>query len=263
MPLIEARNLPRHVAITMDGNGRWAELRGKPRTAGHSAGSAAVRRVVRAARTLGIHQLTLYAFSEQNWGRPHDEVNALMGLLQEYLVSERDEILHTSIRLRAIGNTQRLPLPVQQLLESVARASENNTGMVLSLALSYGGREEIVMAARTLAVRVQQGILRPEDITEEALQKHIPSVDHGDPDLMIRTGGEVRISNFLLWGAAYSELHFTHTLWPDFHPEDLYQAIAAYQCRDRRFGLVTPRAQGHNGVHPCGSPSCPTLPSGS
>ena len=238
MTMIDARNLPRHVGIVMDGNGRWAELRGRPRTAGHRAGSHAVRRIVRAARRLGIEQLTLYAFSEQNWGRPEDEVEALMNLLQEFLLSERDEILGNEIHLRAVGNTQKLPPHVRDALDELSSRSSENRKMVLSLALSYGGREEIANAARTLAEQVRDGQLRPEDITEESLRAHIPSVSFGDPDLMIRTGGELRMSNFLLWGSAYAEFFFSRSLWPDFTAEDLHEAIASYQSRQRRFGLV-------------------------
>ena len=238
MTLIDARNLPRHVGIVMDGNGRWAELRGRPRTAGHRAGSHAVRRIVRVARRLGIEQLTLYAFSEQNWGRPDDEVDALMLLLQEFLVSERDEILDNGIHLRAVGNTRKLPVYVREALDELSARSAANHRMVLSLALSYGGREEIAEAARALATQVRDGTLRPEDITEASFRPLIPSVSLGDPDLLIRTGGELRISNFLLWGAAYAELHFTRCLWPDFTADDLYEAVASYQGRQRRFGLV-------------------------
>lgn len=264
MTLITARNLPKHVAITMDGNGRWAELRGLPRSEGHRAGSEAVRRIVRAARRLGVEQLTLYAFSEQNWGRPHDEVSSLMGLLCEFLISEREEILSNAIRLRAIGNTERLPPHVRATLDSLVGASTTNSRMVLSLALSYGGREEIVAAARTLAQNVRRGIIDPSDVTEASLRALIPSSALGDPDLMIRTGGEVRISNFLLWGAAYCELHFEDVLWPDFQVEHLHRAIASFQRRERRFGLVPARAP-----NPSPLPSslavapCPTSHSGS
>lgn len=261
MTEIELQNIPRHVAITMDGNGRWAELRGKARMAGHRAGSHTVRRIVRAARRLGLRELTLYAFSEQNWGRPRDEVDALMVLLQDFLVSEREEILQNTIRLRAIGDTSRLPDHVRGALETLSEASQNNDAMVLTLALSYGGQEEIVDAARALARAVQAGEMRPEDITVASLQTRVPSVRYGAPDLMIRTGGEQRISNFLLWGSAYSELYFSDTLWPDFEAEDLYQAIASYQRRQRRFGLVPPRSvistNGH-GLH-----ACRTSPAGS
>jgi undecaprenyl diphosphate synthase len=254
MTLIDLQNIPRHVAITMDGNGRWAELRGKPRVAGHRAGSHAVRRIVRAARRLGLRELTLYAFSEQNWGRPQGEVDALMILLQDFLVSEREEILQNTIRLRAIGDVSRLPDHVRDALETTAEASRDNDAMVLTLALSYGGQEEIADAVRDIAEAVRRGELRPEDIGVEAINKRIPSVRHGAPDLMVRTGGEQRISNFLLWGSAYSELFFSDTLWPDFEAEDLYGAIAAYQRRQRRFGLVPTKSAlptNGNGLHPC------------
>ena len=258
---IELQNIPRHVAITMDGNGRWAELRGKPRVAGHRAGSHAVRRVVRAARRLGLRELTLYAFSEQNWGRPRDEVDALMLLLQDFLMSERDELLQNTIRLRAVGDTSRLPGHVRAALETLARESRDNDAMVLSLALSYGGQEEIVEAARALALAAPRGEITPEELTVGSMQERIPSVRFGAPDLMIRTGGEQRVSNFLLWGSAYAELYFSDTLWPDFEAEDLYLAIASYQRRQRRFGLVPPRSvtspNGH-GLH-----ACRTSPAGS
>ncbi len=254
MPMteIELQNIPRHVAITMDGNGRWAELRGKARMAGHRAGSHTAP--IRGARRLGLRELTLYAFSEQNWGRPRDEVDALMVLLQDFLVSEREEILQNTIRLRAIGDTSRLPDHVRGALETLSEASQNNDAMVLTLALSYGGQEEIVDAARALARAVQEGEIRPEDITVATLQARVPSVRYGAPDLMIRTGGEQRVSNFLLWGSAYSELYFSDTLWPDFEAEDLYLAIASYQRRQRRFGLVPPRSvisTNGQGLHAC------------
>jgi undecaprenyl diphosphate synthase len=230
--------LPRHIAIIMDGNGRWAELRGEPREAGHKAGSAAVRRVVRAARRLGLTALTLYAFSEQNWARPEEEVDALMQLLREYLLSERDELLDNGIRLNAVGNLGRLPGIVRAVLDPLRKESETHAQMTLTLALSYGGREEIATAARELATEVAKGTMRPEDVTAEALHGRMPSLRVGDPDLVIRTGGERRISNFLLYGLAYAELHFADVLWPDFAEADLYEAIASYQRRERRFGLV-------------------------
>ena len=254
MTLIDLQNLPRHVAITMDGNGRWAELRGKPRVAGHRAGSHAVRRVVRAARRLGLRELTLYAFSEQNWGRAREEVDALMILLQDFLISEREEILENTIRLRAIGDTARLPEHVRGALDALSEASRDNDAMVLTLALSYGGQEEIVEAVRGIAERVQRGALAPEEITVATVSEALPSMRYGAPDLMIRTGGEQRISNFLLWGSAYSELFFSDTLWPDFEAEDLYVAIADYQRRQRRFGLVPPKSvhpTNGNGLHAC------------
>lgn len=222
----------------MDGNGRWAQLRGSPRVEGHREGSRAVRRIVRAARRLGLSALTLYAFSEQNWARPEDEVDALMLLLRDFLLSERDEILDNGIRLNAVGNLGRLPGVVRAVLDPLRKESETKTEMTLTLALSYGGREEIATAARELAADVASGKLSPEDVTEDALHKRMPSLRVGDPDLVIRTGGERRISNFLLYGLAYAELHFSEALWPDFAAPDLYEAIASYQKRERRYGLV-------------------------
>lgn len=238
MPLVEARNLPSHVGIIMDGNGRWAQLRGQARAFGHKEGSRAVRRIVRASRRLGLRALTLYAFSEQNWARPDEEVDALMGLLREFLLSEREEILDNGIRLNAVGNLGRLPGVVRAVLDPLRKESEGETEMTLTLALSYGGREEIATAARELAAEVASGRRPVEDITEEALHARMPSLAVGDPDLVIRTGGERRISNFLLYGLAYAELHFADVLWPDFAEADLYEAIASYQARERRFGLV-------------------------
>jgi undecaprenyl diphosphate synthase len=222
----------------MDGNGRWAQQHGRPRTEGHRRGSDAVRRTVRAARRLGVDALTLYAFSEQNWDRPRDEVDALMELLTEFLISERDEILDHRIRLRSIGRTDRLPEHVQRVLHPLLDASAPHAGMTLTLALSYGGREEMADAARALAERVAAGELEPAAITEATLEAALPSMHVGPVDLLIRTGGEQRISNFLLWGAAYAELVFLPRFWPEFQEADLYEAIAAFQRRDRRFGRV-------------------------
>jgi undecaprenyl diphosphate synthase len=238
MELVEARNLPAHVGIIMDGNGRWAQLRGKPRADGHKEGSKAVRRIVRAARRLGLRALTLYAFSEQNWARPEEEVDALMGLLREYLLSERNELLENGIRLSAVGNLGRLPGLVRAVLDPLRRETEENGAMTLTLALSYGGREEIASAARELAKAVAAGTIGADDVTPEALHKLMPSLAVGDPDLVIRTGGERRISNFLLYGLAYAELYFADVLWPDFSEADLHAAIASYQQRERRFGKV-------------------------
>ena len=238
MSLVEARNLPGHVGIIMDGNGRWAQLRGRPRSVGHKEGAAAVRRTVRAARRLGLRALTLYAFSEQNWARPEDEVDALMQLLREFLLTERDEILDNGIRLNAVGNLGRLPALVRAVLDPLRRDSESNGQMTLTLALSYGGREEIAAAARELAQAVATGRIRLDEVTPEALRAHMPSLTVGDPDLVIRTGGERRISNFLLYGLAYAELYFADVLWPDFAEKDLYLAVGSYQDRERRFGLT-------------------------
>jgi undecaprenyl diphosphate synthase len=238
MVQIEARNLPSHVGIIMDGNGRWAEQRGRSRVEGHREGSKTVRRIVRAARRLGLRTLTLYAFSEQNWARPDAEVGALWALLCDYLQSERDEIMHHGIRLNAVGNMGRLPAVVRTILDPLRRESGHHQGMTLNLALSYGGREEIADAARELAKRVASGKMRPEEITAESMHALMPSLENGDPDLVIRTGGEHRISNFLLYGLAYAELHFSDALWPDFSNEDFYRGIHAYQSRERRYGNV-------------------------
>ena len=238
MNLVEARNLPRHVGIIMDGNGRWAEDRGEPREAGHRAGSAAVRRIVRVCRRLGLDALTLYAFSEQNWGRPTGEVEALMGLLREFLVTERDELLHNDIRLVAIGDISRLPESVREVLDPLRDASHDLGKMTLALALSYGGREEIASVARDLARDAALGKIDPDAIDATLVGARLPSLGVGDPDLIIRTGGECRLSNFLLYGAAYAELAFFDRLWPDFTEDDLFTAITSYQQRERRFGVV-------------------------
>ena len=238
MNFVEARNLPSHVGIIMDGNGRWAQMRGHGRAAGHKEGAAAVRRIVRVARRLGLRALTLYAFSEQNWARPEEEVDALMELLREYLLTERNELLENGIRLSAVGNLGRLPGLVRAVLDPLRSDTKENDSMTLTLALSYGGREEIAHAAKELAKGVASGRLSPDDVTPEALHRLMPSLAVGDPDLVIRTGGERRISNFLLYGLAYAELFFADVLWPDFTEHDLFAAIASYQQRERRFGKV-------------------------
>ena len=238
MNWVEARNLPSHVGIIMDGNGRWAQQRGQPRAIGHREGSQAVRRTVRAARRLGLRALTLYAFSEQNWARPEDEVDALMELLREFLLTERDELLDNGIRLQAVGNLGRLPGVVRAVLDPLRDDTAHNGQMTLTLALSYGGREEIAAAAREMAVAVASGRMHPEDVTAEAMRMRMPSLAVGDPDLVIRTGGERRISNFLLYGLAYAELYFEDALWPDYGARELYAAVASYQARERRFGRV-------------------------
>jgi len=238
MALVDVSRLPQHVAIIMDGNGRWAQARGKPRTAGHERGADAVRATMRAARRLGIPALTLYAFSEQNWDRPEAEINALVDLLCECLVSERNELVDNEIRLSAIGRLHKLPRHAQSRLRSLTSDTEPHEGMTLTLALSYGGREELIDAARALASDARDGEIEPDEIDEAAIDRFLPSMDVGPVDLMIRTGGEQRISNFLLWGSAYAEFYFTEELWPDFGANSLYCAIQAYQGRERRFGLV-------------------------
>ncbi|MGE0784944.1 MAG: polyprenyl diphosphate synthase [Sandaracinaceae bacterium] len=238
MPLVDVSRLPAHVAIIMDGNGRWAQQQGRLRTFGHREGSQAVRRIVRASRRLGLKALTLYAFSEQNWERPRFEVDALMELLREYLVSERDELIERGIRLRMIGRRERLPARVGEVLDEVAHATRKHDRMTLTLALSYGGREEIADAAREIARQAAAGALDPERVDERMLSNVLPSMEVGPVDLMVRTSGELRVSNFLLWASAYAELHFTERLWPEFTEADLFEAIAAYQSRDRRFGRI-------------------------
>ena len=238
MGLVDVSRLPHHVAIIMDGNGRWAQARGQPRTFGHARGADAVRDVMRAARRLGIPALTLYAFSEQNWDRPQDEVDALVDLLCEHLVSERDELTDNEIRLSAIGRLHKLPTRARERLQKLMADTAQYDGMTLTLALSYGGREEMVDAMRTLAERVASGTLEPTAIDSATLENELASMNVGPVDLLIRTGGEQRMSNFLPWGAAYAELHFTDELWPDFGANSLYDALSAYQNRERRFGLV-------------------------
>lgn len=232
------RTLPRHVAIIMDGNGRWAESRQLPRIEGHREGANSVRDVVRAARQLGLEALTLYAFSAQNWARPGAEVGGLMDLLRNYLIEERSEIMENEIQLRAIGDIARLPSHVCEPLHALRADSASNGKMVLNLALSYGGRESIASAAKALATKVADGDLKPEQIDVEAFSNMMPTAGLPPLDLLIRTSGEQRISNFLLWEAAYAELYFTDVLWPDFRRQAFYQAVEAYQTRNRRFGLT-------------------------
>ena len=229
-------SLPRHVAIIMDGNGRWAQLRGLPRIEGHRRGAVAVREVVRAAREIGVRALTLYAFSAQNWLRPPDEVAMLMQLLRDYVIDERPEIMDNDIRLITIGNVDRLPSYVREPLQALKQDSANNRKMTLCLALSYGGRESIVATTRLLCDMVKAGALNSEDIDEERFQAAMQT--HGLPqlDLMIRTSGEERLSNFLLWESAYAELYFTETFWPDFGRAEFIRALDSYRGRERRFG---------------------------
>jgi undecaprenyl diphosphate synthase len=226
---------PRHVAIIMDGNGRWAQMRGLPRIEGHRKGAESVRDIVRASRELGLECLTLYAFSSQNWRRPPDEVQALMQLLCEYVLGERAEIMDNDIRMRAIGRIAQLPAFVREPLDALIADSAKNRHMTLCLALSYGGREAIVDAVRAA---MGSGVL-PETIDEATLGSLLPTHDLPPVDLLIRTSGEQRLSNFLLWEAAYSELIFSGTLWPDFRRGDLYAALSAYAQRERRFGLTS------------------------
>jgi undecaprenyl diphosphate synthase len=237
-PSPAARQLPRHVAIIMDGNGRWAEGRHLPRSEGHRAGAESVRDVVRAARQIGIEALTLYAFSSQNWNRPVDEVQALMHLLHDYLIEERPEIMDNDIRLRSIGDVDRLPAMVREPLDALVADSAGNRHMTLNLALSYDGRASIVAAARRAAAAAVAGELDPARLSVDAFGALMSTAQLPELDLLIRTSGERRISNFMLWELAYAELYFSDTLWPDFRREHLYRALADFGSRERRFGLT-------------------------
>ncbi|ADG06241.1 undecaprenyl diphosphate synthase [Kyrpidia tusciae DSM 2912] len=242
-------NLPRHVAIIMDGNGRWAHRRGLPRVAGHRAGMKAVKEVTRAADEIGIQVLTLYAFSTENWKRPPEEVDYLMRLPQEFLDRELQELDEHGVRVRLIGETDGLPPHTLRAVEAAMGRTRNNTGLILNFALNYGARAELVNAVRSIARRVQDGELGPEDVDEATISAALQTRDLPDPDLLIRTSGELRISNFLLWQIAYSELWFTEVLWPDFTREHLFEAVRAYQSRKRRFGGVgsLPPSDVHSG----------------
>lgn len=232
----ENRNMPSHIAIIMDGNGRWARKKGFIRFRGHEEGARSVREITRECAKKKIKQLTLYAFSQENWKRPQREINLLMKLLKEYLIGERGEIRENDIRLTAIGRTSGLPEDVQRELALSIEESKNNKGMVLCLALNYGGRSEIVDAAKKIAVDVKAGKLDTEGITEDTFKRYLYTRDMADPDLLIRTAGEMRVSNFLLWEISYTELWVTPVCWPDFRKENLEEAIESYARRERRFG---------------------------
>jgi undecaprenyl diphosphate synthase len=229
---------PQHIAIIMDGNGRWAQAHGLPRIAGHRRGGEAVRRTVAAAKALGIPYLTLFGFSSENWRRPSTEIHDLMALLRHYLRGEIAELRKNGIRLKVIGHLSRLAPDIVALIEEAEDLTRDNSAIHLTIALSYGGRAEIVAATRAIAEKAAEGRLDPSEVTEELLARHLFTADLPDPDLLIRTSGEQRISNFLLWQCAYSELVFTKTLWPDFSEHDLEQAIDEYCGRDRRYGAA-------------------------
>ncbi|MBS2025819.1 MAG: di-trans,poly-cis-decaprenylcistransferase [Deltaproteobacteria bacterium] len=234
-----ARPLPRHVGIIMDGNGRWAQLRGQERLEGHRKGSDSVRNVTRASRRLGLEALTLYAFSAQNWQRPPAEVEGLMELLREYIVNERAEIMDNGIRLHAIGQLDRIPPRVREPLEELRALSAGNDKMTLTLALSYGGREEIVAMTQQIAREAAAGTLKADDIDFTAIEQRLWTQGLPPLELVVRTSGEVRVSNFLLWQLAYAELHLTETLWPDFGERELLIALDDFQRRERRFGKTS------------------------
>jgi undecaprenyl diphosphate synthase len=241
---LDPKAIPRHVAIIMDGNGRWAERRGLSRTLGHRAGLDSVRAVVRAARELGLRWLTLYAFSLENWNRPKAEVDELMLLLETYIDQEIDEIARNGIQVRAIGRIDRLPTGARRKIEQAIARTRGNREMTLCFAVSYGGRAEIVDAARRLLREAEAGKVDPERLDEKTFAAYLYDPEMPDPDLLIRTGAESRISNFLLWQVAYSEIHATPAMWPDFREEHLVDAIADYQRRERRFGLTSAQVKG-------------------
>jgi undecaprenyl diphosphate synthase len=231
--------VPRHIAIIMDGNGRWARKRAMPRTYGHKQGAETVKTVVRAASELGVKYLTLYGFSTENWSRPAEEVGELMSLMRHYIRGNIAELHENGVRLKIIGERWRLAKDVLETVENAEAMTANNTGITLTIAFSYGGRQELVSAMQQLAKRVQAGQLQPEDIQASDIDNALLTAGLPDPDLLIRTSGEQRISNFLLWQMAYTEMVFLDTLWPDFNKADLQHAISTYQQRDRRYGKVS------------------------
>ena len=236
----QIKNLPRHVAIIMDGNGRWARERGLPRIEGHRRGAESVREIVRVSGELGVEYLTLYAFSIENWNRPKTEVSALMRLLEFYLKEEIAELNKSNVRLAAVGWVHELPDSAQKQLEKSIVALKKNTGLTLVLALSYGGRAEIVDAVRSICSEVKSGRLDTADVDEKVISQHLYTRSIPDPDLLIRTSGEMRVSNFLLWQISYAEIYVTETLWPDFRKTAYLKALEDYSGRNRRFGLVSP-----------------------
>jgi len=245
--VLDPERIPRHVAIIMDGNGRWAKQRNLPRIMGHKAGSESVKNIVRTARELNLEVLTLYAFSTENWKRPSPEVQGLMTLLKTYLKSELENMLENNVSLRCIGEIEMLPPDVQKILSEVirntARNAEEKQGLILNLALSYGSRFEIVRAARAMAEKCVSGQFDPDDFSEKLFASHLYTEGLPDPDLLIRAGGESRLSNFLLWQLSYAELYITETMWPDFNDERFFEALKDFQSRERRFGRTGEQLQ--------------------
>lgn len=235
---IDKSKLPVHIAIIPDGNGRWAKRRGLPRTMGHKAGSENIKKIVKLCNNIGIKYLTVYAFSTENWSRPKSEVDALMSLLLEYLRNAEKELSGANIRINVIGNIAGLPSELQKEIPRVEELTRKNTGLNLVMALNYGGRKEILCAVKSIVKSVANGDIKMEDIDEEVVSEHLYTKDIPDPDLIIRTSGEKRSSNFLLWQSAYSEFWFSEVLWPDFNEKHLLQALEDYQSRKRRFGGI-------------------------
>ena len=242
---INKDRLPRHIAIIMDGNGRWAKRQGLARMFGHKQGVETVHNITEAAAEIGIDYLTLYTFSTENWNRPKEEVDALMSLLVDTIVKETPTLMKNNVRLLTIGDTDRLPEAARRKFEGCIEETAGNTGLKLVIALSYSARWEIVNAARRMAADAVAGKLRAEDISEQTVSEYMTTRDMPDPDLLIRTSGELRISNFLLWQLAYSELYFTDCLWPEFTVDEFYKAIIDYQSRERRFGKTSEQVKGH------------------
>lgn len=235
---IDPNNIPHHVAIIMDGNGRWAKKRGLPRVAGHKAGIKAIKEVTHLADKLNIKVLTLYAFSTENWKRPESEVKFLMDLPQEFLIKDIDELIERNVRIRVMGFNEKVPEHTLKAIQEAESRTKNNTGLILNFALNYGGREEIISAAKAIANDILEGKLDKDNINEEIISQYLLTKEYPDPDLLIRTSGEQRISNFLLWQLAYSELWFTSIYWPEFDQANFLQAIYDYQQRSRRFGAL-------------------------
>ena len=236
---LDIKKVPQHVAIIMDGNGRWAKEKGQMRLFGHATGVESVREALTAASEINVKYLTLYAFSTENWNRPKEEVDGLMDLLVQTISSELESLNNNDVRLMTIGNTSELPERCKNELLSAVERTKNNKGTALVLALNYSSKSEIVAAVKSIAERYKNGEIRLDDINDELVSNHLQTAGIPDPELMIRTSGEIRISNFLLWQLAYSELHFTPIFWPDFKKEDFYQAIYEFQTRERRFGMVS------------------------
>lgn len=236
---LDRERLPQHVAVIMDGNGRWAKRQGLPRILGHRRGVDALKELLRCCRDWGIKALTAYAFSTENWGRPLEEVDFLMTLFERVLRQELDEMIRENVRIKFVGNLLALPPSLQAEIARAVEATRNNPGIQFTVATNYGGRQEILQACRAIAFQVQQGLIQPEEIDEALFESHLYTAGISDPDLLIRTSGEMRISNFLLWQVAYSELYITDILWPDFDREAFHLALRAYQQRERRFGKIS------------------------
>lgn len=237
-PQVSVSHLPKHIAVIMDGNGRWAKAKSKPRVFGHKAGAKAVRKTIAGAAKLGVKAITMFAFSSENWRRPEEEVNLLMELFVTALTREVKKLHKNNLQLRIIGDVSQFPEKLQQKIHEAETLTQNNTGMVVNIAANYGGKWDITEAAKAIAVKVQSGELKPDDITEEEFTKGLTMSDLPEVDLLIRTSGECRISNFMLWQLAYAEMYFTDSYWPDFDEEKLVEAISWFVSRERRFGCT-------------------------